>query len=271
MAFWNRSGVFLKTLLQLGVEGPALYGIYRLGLKTGHYRRLEDKLNQQTSAAAVTLRPAFDLPDRAQVSNALSDRDRASLLKVANEIIHGKVRLFGSKPVALQLRLRGPLRHWTDYERHEAARPITRSIAAHSGDLKFLWEPARFGWAFSLGRAYHVTRREKFADAFWKYFEEFDKGNPPYMGPHWMNGQEVAIRLMASSGARRCSPRRRHPHLGAEGAWRSPSLSMRGDSRPRLSMRVRRTTIISSPSRPRCTRPEPPSTTHRGGSLAGAG
>jgi len=197
MAFWDRSGVFLKTLLQLGVEGPALYGIYRLGLKTGHYRRLEDKLNRQMSAAAVTLRPTFDLPDRAQVSNALSDRDRVSLLKEANEIVHGKVRLFGSRPVALQLRLRGPLRHWTDYERHEAARPITRSIAAHSGDLKFLWEPARFGWAFSLGRAYHVTRREKFADAFWKYFEEFDKGNPPYMGPHWMNGQEVAIRLMA--------------------------------------------------------------------------
>jgi hypothetical protein len=48
-----------------------------------------------------------------------------------------------------------------------------------------------------LGRAYHLTRDEKHAQAFWRNFERFDEGNPPYAGPHWMNGQEVAIRLMA--------------------------------------------------------------------------
>ena len=43
----------------------------------------------------------------------------------------------------------------------------------------------------------HITQDEKYADAFWKYFETFTDGNPPYLGPHWMNGQEIAIWLMS--------------------------------------------------------------------------
>ncbi len=64
-------------------------------------------------------------------------------------------------------------------------------------DIKFIWEPARFGWAYVLGRAYYLTQNEIYAETFWKYFETFTDGNPPNLGPHWMNGQEVAIRLMA--------------------------------------------------------------------------
>ncbi len=197
MAFRDRVGVYLKTLLQLGVEPTALYSVYRLGLATGHYRRLEDKLNQQPGRVTEALRFAFELPDRAHISKALSRQARAALLKEANEILNGKVRLFRSKPVPLQLTFREPLHHWTDYETHKAALPIPQSKGPQSGDVKFLWEPARFGWAFCLGRAYHVTRRDKYAEAFWRFFEKFDKGNPAYLGPHWMNGQEVGIRLMA--------------------------------------------------------------------------
>ena len=112
-------------------------------------------------------------------------------------------------------------------------------------DLKFIWEPARFGWAFSLGRAYHLTRREKYAEAFWKYFERFDSGNPPYLGPHWMNGQEVAIRLMAlvwSAAGAGC--RRGFDARGARPAWRRRSPSMRGEFPRPLSTRVLRTTTI---------------------------
>jgi len=64
-------------------------------------------------------------------------------------------------------------------------------------DIKYIWEPARFGWAFALGRAYHLTQDDQYAQAFWKHFESFTKANPANLGPHWMNGQEVAIRLMS--------------------------------------------------------------------------
>jgi hypothetical protein len=119
---------------------------------------------------------------------------QTALLSEADEIVNGKFRMFGGDLVPLQLTFNEPLHYWTDYETGKAPLPKSRLPIP---DIKFIWEPARFGWAFSLGRAYYLTQDEKYAEAFWKYFEQFTVGNPPYLGPHWMNGQEVAIRLMA--------------------------------------------------------------------------
>jgi hypothetical protein len=126
----------------------------------------------------------------------LDKDDIAVLLREADEIVAGSVRLFGDEPVKLQLTFNDVLYHWTDYETGKASIPKTPFE-----DIKFLWEPARFGWAFILGRAYFVSGIEKYAEAFWKYFEIFTEGNPPYFGPNWMNGQEVGIRLMAFAWA----------------------------------------------------------------------
>lgn len=190
----NRLLLALKALSQIGVEPMALYALYRLGLRTGHYRRLDSRMQQDAQIAAGSLHPLFVLPEPQLLAKSLSRAARATLLRDANAIVKGKVRLFGAKPVPLQLAPRGPLRHWTAYEIDSS---LLSSFASPHSDIKFLWEPARFGWAFTLGRAYHVSRREKYAQAFWRYFERFDKSNPTYMGPHWMSGQEVAIRLMA--------------------------------------------------------------------------
>ena len=86
------------------------------------------------------------------------------------------------------------MEHWTAYERNPS---LLSSLYSLVSDIKFIWEPARFGWAFTLGRAYHLNSDEKYAETFWRYFEIFTDANPPCLGPHWMNGQEVAIRLMA--------------------------------------------------------------------------
>ena len=64
-------------------------------------------------------------------------------------------------------------------------------------DIKFIWEPARFGWAITLGKAYFFTNDKLFPETFWKYFEEFTQFNPLNKGPNWQSGQEVALRLIA--------------------------------------------------------------------------
>jgi len=68
--------------------------------------------------------------------------------------------MFGSEPVEIKLTGDWPSAHWTDFE---------TGRVKFDGDIKFIWEPARFGWAFVLGRAYHVTQDNKYAEAFWKY------------------------------------------------------------------------------------------------------
>ena len=189
----SRLRIAFKALFQLGLEPLALYALYKFGLWTGHYRRLESRAIENTEQFKI-LHPLFELPEREEVLKTLGADGEAALLKEADEIVDGRARLFGGAPVPLRLTLDGPLQHWTEYERGRAPIPFSGYLVR---DLKFIWEPARFGWAFTLGRAYHVSGEAKYAEAFWKYFEEFAEGNPAYLGPHWMNGQEAAIRLMA--------------------------------------------------------------------------
>jgi hypothetical protein len=180
-----------KALVQLGIQPVALNALYRLGLATGHYRRVE-KREQKTENSV--LHPLFTFPAPEEVLAVLGKKDKLLLITEADEIVAGRVRLFGGEPFELNLTLPGKLEHWTAYE----TRPSLLSpLYSLFSDIKFIWEPARFGWVFCLGRAYYLTGAEKYAEIFWHYYEIFTAANPPYLGPNWISGQEAALRLMA--------------------------------------------------------------------------
>ena len=77
------------------------------------------------------------------------------------------------------------------------------------GDIKMVWEPARFSSAFLLARAYARARdsqpglAEKYALAFWRLTEDFIAHNQPQRGPQWKCGQETSFRIMALCFAER--------------------------------------------------------------------
>jgi len=179
---------FFKTLTQLGISQLSLYALYKIRLKTGYYKRLKTALNVER----LTFNALFALPTRDDLRQILGGDGKEALLKETNEIVAGKFRMFGGD--LSEIKLAGDWRsaHWADFE--------TGKIKI-AGDIKFIWEPARFGWAFALGRAYHLTQDNQYAESFWKYFEAFTEANPVNIGAHWMNGQEVAIRLMAFAWA----------------------------------------------------------------------
>ena len=173
---------------QLGFQQVWLNALYRLGLASGHYRR---SIQPPKPIDGLRMRGLFNMPEAEILLNTLGERGRQNLLEEADEIVNGKFRQFGAEPVVIILAPDGPLANWTDYE--------TGKTGLHSDmeDIKLTWEPARFGWAFVLGRAFRVTRDERYADTFWRLFEGFMKGNPAYEGPNWISGQEVGLRLMA--------------------------------------------------------------------------
>jgi hypothetical protein len=184
--------IAIKALRQLGVRPVLLNALYRLGLVSGHYRRLE---GSEQGIVGSGLRPLFVFPKPAELLDVIGEDGKAALLTEAGEIVSGKVRLFGAEPVELALTVPGKLEHWTAYETGKVdLRPLTF-------DIKLIWEPARFGWVFCLGRAFHLIRDEKYAESFWSAFETFTSSNPPYLGPNWMSGQEIALRIMAFTWA----------------------------------------------------------------------
>ena len=144
--------IAFKALSQLGVQPVLLNALYRLGVMSGHYRRVE---NREQGVAHDVLLPIFVFPKPGDLLAVLGDDGKAALLAEAGEIVAGKVRLFGAGPVELNLAVPGKLEHWTAYETGKA------NLRNLTSDIKLLWEPARFGWVFVLGRAFHLTRDEK--------------------------------------------------------------------------------------------------------------
>jgi asparagine synthase (glutamine-hydrolysing) len=65
------------------------------------------------------------------------------------------------------------------------------------GDIKFIWEPSRFGFAFTLVRAYWRSGDERYAQVFWRLVEDWREHNPPNIGPQWKCGQETSFRVLA--------------------------------------------------------------------------
>lgn len=170
-----------------------LYALYQLGLRTGHYQRVlttsRKKLEKFSSNIPILTQPCLaDLPDRNIFLEKIGVH-ADQLYEEADEIVRGYVRLFGGQSIPLKLTVPGPLMIWTKYELKN--HPILDQ------DIKFIWEPARFGWACKLAMAYYLSKNEQYAETFWSYTEQFISSNPPYLGPHWVSGQEVAIRLVA--------------------------------------------------------------------------
>lgn len=192
MKLVRRVSLAFKALRQLGARQVGYYLWYQAGLRSG-YLRWQTRLQRERvlrpfhDGSSPTLRPILPaIPALEQLANLLTPAGLSSLLNEADEIVAGRVRLFGREATPLRLEANDELRDWSEYREADFAE-----------DIKFAWEAGRLGWAFSLCRAYRASADERYPQAFWKHFETFTRANPAYQGPHWMSAQEVALRLVA--------------------------------------------------------------------------
>lgn len=197
MPILSRIRTVTKAMRQLGFTQVALNALYRVGLKTGYFRIAENRgaESSQPISSDLLSNHLFSAPSREQLAQTLGADGVRALLVEADEIIGGRFRQFGADPIPLHLAPAGPLAHWAEHENKPSPFNLQPS------DPKLTWEPARFGWAFVLGRAYRLSGNEIYAEAFWRHFETFDAANPSNRGPNWTSGQEVGIRLMTLAWA----------------------------------------------------------------------
>lgn len=186
----SRLPTFFKALRELGPRQLGLFAWYQLGLRSGYLRRKTSAISKTHPPIRTNSQTQFlILPSREDLEKILDAESIDNMIKEADEIVNGQVRLFGGPPVALQLSIPESLAHWTAYEKGLQIPGIE--------DIKWVWEPGRFGWAYTLGRVYLYSSDERYPQAFWKHAETFLDANPPYLGPHWASAQEVAVRLVA--------------------------------------------------------------------------
>ncbi|MDR2863419.1 MAG: heparinase II/III family protein [Puniceicoccales bacterium] len=125
----------------------------------------------------------------------------AAVLAEARGVLDGEFVLFGFHHCQAG--------HFPDWHRSPldgAIAPAERHWSRISdfgyGDIKNIWELSRWPWAFTLARAWHVSRDDRFAARFWELLEDWMDKNPPNRGPNWKCGQETAFRLFAAVFAR---------------------------------------------------------------------
>lgn len=193
MGLYKRVLPKLKAVRDLGLVQSWLFFLHRISLYSGYYQQV-----LKGYVPNINLNQAnFDLiaiPEPKGIISILGDDGLAELISQANKVISGKVISFDHMEMSLTWDTDQELRHFSAYEIIGIDNIIDR-------DIKFLWEPARFGWAITLGQAYWLSRDEDYADFFWKKTEEFINANPPYMGVHWISSQEAAIRIIVLTWA----------------------------------------------------------------------
>lgn len=213
----------LHAARELDPGSLALYALYQGLLRSGWLRRRTPIYEWDARPLADWLRPGFPAEPEAYVEHRATQTPRfffegnsefvanlkhvlvnreSTVLEEADEILHGRFRIFGGEPVNLGLphnwaafapmaggERASPLdlsRHWATY-----------NLDTFPADVKLLWEGARFGWVYPLARALWLSRDERYAEALWILIESWREANRPNAGPHWMSAQEVALRLMA--------------------------------------------------------------------------
>ncbi len=185
MPFFRKLLIIPKALRQLGARSLLLYGWYQFKLRSG-LLRLQTPTGRTNSKQKNDLVKLISPTSKDKINSLLGDSAK-ELFRQADEILDGKVRLFGGEPRKLELTVQGELRHWTAYH----------SQMPDGQDIKPIWEEGRFGWATVLARAYWLSGDERYAESFWQNTQEFIAANPPNLGPHWSSGQEVALRLIS--------------------------------------------------------------------------
>ena len=184
----------LLAIKELGFKPIILNIIYRLGNISGFFRLI----TPPSSYSHPKNKGLFSTQETTNINQLLQATRPGTIIKrqiieTADEVCRGTVQLYGAIPTRLQFNQKHKS-HWSCYE--------SGKMEIGSADVKDIWEPARFSWVFILGQAYHLTHNEKYPAFFWEQVIFFLKANPPNVGPHWMNGQEIALRLIAFIFAR---------------------------------------------------------------------
>ena len=134
MKWLGRIHLAVKATRELGVAQTFWYSVYQMGLRSGYYHRATPAGGY--SPLIYPIRSPFRTPDSEQLSQVLGDQ-KLTLIREAEELIAGKIRMFGGQPVQLDLIPPDYAHHWTHYE----GKPETWGVE----DVKYLWEPARTG------------------------------------------------------------------------------------------------------------------------------
>jgi len=200
------------TLFRLAYAFRLRTGLIRLQMPVGEWsdykHLLAQRSDERSSRHAVEAR---GLPENIPW-------DKQTAIDEADRLLNGEIKFFSHQFIktgfppnwhtdyVTDIEL-DATKHWSQIPHDDVVGSLREAISKYEGaasrrsqrhtDIKFVWEPNRFAFIYTLVRAYAATYNEEYPQAFWTLIEDWAQHNPPNTGPNWMDGQEIALRLMA--------------------------------------------------------------------------
>ena len=179
----SKALLYARTLHKLGWTNAVTVALYRFRARRG---RIANRID--TPLSPIAFQP---------IDAAMPPADGYLLADEAESLRNGGLRMFGeerpfdiARPNWFLNRLGGGAApsHLPWWQISDADDSI--------GDIKGVWEVSRFDWALVLARALRTGDHVWATDALNHLIRNWCASNPPFVGPNWMCGQEVAIRML---------------------------------------------------------------------------
>ena len=174
------------ALKEIGLPQLADYAVYRMQKKSGYLARQTPLHGLTVDLEAGEIDAHLPCTVHFDELTRLLEKNRKEVLKKADALLAGQYHPFGG--AAQPLSFAEPP--------HPACQWLEAGDQVQGVDIKWLWEPARFTWAYELAHAWLLTRDERYANFFWQKFREFNEFNPVNSAPNWTSAQEVGLRLL---------------------------------------------------------------------------
>jgi hypothetical protein len=180
----------LREMLELartyGARGVARRTVHEVRRRAGRYGDEE-----AWGEAAVWRKLRVDVEGARRVMAG----EREKIVEEAEAVLAGRMRFFGGEVMEVGWTPRWH-RHVISGEAWPREVPWSES-AKGKGDIKWVWEPSRFGWVWAMTRAWAVSGEERFREGVWRGVADWMEKNPPGRGVNWYCAQELTFRCMA--------------------------------------------------------------------------
>lgn len=188
MRYSKRFTILIVTLNRLGWHNVIYVAWYKFCLKFGLSRK---------RYPIKVIDTEFDFFSDTPTDKSKNTTD-PKIIEFAKSLIQGDFRFYGYHRVRL-----GNPPNWflnpfngkmyPDYKKHWIDIP---DFNPKIGDIKNIWESARFEWAPILAAAYSQTGVNEYLKTLNSWLSDWCNQNPINQGPNWKCGQESGIRIM---------------------------------------------------------------------------
>ncbi len=153
LLFVKKITLLLQDIKNFGILQSTAFIVYNLYKKFGLYRFLTPKKRKLSTSEKVEISP-FKFAETSDLEKSV-DQDQIKIF--ADRILRGEFLAFGETWQPLEFME-------SDFQAHWSSAKIKDTI----GDIKIIWEPARFDWSLWLAKVYHLTKDET-------YYQQFKK------------------------------------------------------------------------------------------------